>query len=176
MDLDAFLKDHVAKSEQQTTFFHFTDTRNLDLIKKHGLLSRRKLGQMGIQIPAPGGNRWSMESADRLGLDRYVSLCLTRDHPMEFAARQGGQVKDVVYLPIRPDIIKTKGAMMTGGVSNRAGIVPEAPGEVLEKLDIEVIYRRTVWTDAAIKERRSVAKKFEILIPDQVPLEYILNI
>lgn len=76
MDLDAFLKDHVAKSEQQTTFFHFTDTRNLDLIKKHGLLSRRKLKELGIQIPAPGGNQWSMESADRLGLDRYVSLCL----------------------------------------------------------------------------------------------------
>ena len=176
MDLDAFLNDHVAKSQQQTTFFHFTDTRNLDLIKKHGLLSRRKLKELGIQIPAPGGNQWSMESADRLGLDRYVSLCLTPSHPMEYGARQGGQIKEVVYLPIRPEIIKTKGVMMTGGVSNKAGIVPEAPGEVLEKLDLEVIYRKTDWTDASVKERRKAAQKFEILVPDRVSLEYILNI
>jgi hypothetical protein len=83
MDLDDFLKHHVEKSKQQTTFFHFTDTRNLDLIRKHGLLSRRRLRESSIQIPAPGGNQWSMDSADRLGLDRYVSLSLTASHPME---------------------------------------------------------------------------------------------
>jgi hypothetical protein len=96
MNLDDFLKDHVAKSELQTTFFHFTDIRNLDLIKKHGLLSRRKLNELGIQIPAPGGNKWSMESADRLGLDRCASypspleqqatVCLANRH------EQGGQL------------------------------------------------------------------------------------
>lgn len=176
MDLDAFLTDHVAKSEQQTTFFHFTDTRNLDLIKKHGLLSRRKLKELGIQIPAPGGNKWSMDSADRVGLDRYVSLSLTDSHPMEHPARKGGQIKQVVYLAIRPDIIKTEGVMMTEEVSNKAGVVPASPGEVLEKLDLEVIYRRTNWADSSIKERRKVALKFEILVPDQIPLEYILNV
>lgn len=176
MDLDTFLKEHVAPSKLQNTFFHFTDTRNLELIKQHGLLSRRKMSKLGIEIPAPGGNQWSRDSADRLGLDRYVSLSLTANHPMEYAARQGGQIKKALYLPIRPDIIKVDGAMMTGGVSNKAGIVPEAPGEVLEKLDLEVIYRNTDWRDASIKERRKNAVKYEILIPDQVPLEYILNL
>ena len=72
MNLDEFLKNHVQKSEQQKTFFHFTDTRNLDLIKKHGILSRRKAKQMGIAIPAPGGNQISIQAADALGLDQYV--------------------------------------------------------------------------------------------------------
>lgn len=176
MDLDVFLKDHVSKGVRQNTFFHFTDARNIDLIKRHGLLSRRKLKELDIQIPAPGGNQWSMEAADRLGLDRYVSLCLTGSHPMEYAARNGGQIKDVVYLPIRPDVIKIPEVMMTGGVSNKSGIVPEAPDEVLEKLDLEVIYRRTNWKDASVMERLKAAEKFEILVPDQVPLEYILKI
>ncbi len=176
MNLDEFLKNHVQKSEQQKTFFHFTDTRNLDLIKKHGILSRRKAKQMGIAIPAPGGNQISIQAADALGLDQYVSLCLKRGHPMEGAARNSGTIKDAAYLAIRPDIIKLPGVMMTGGVSNKTGIVPEAPGEVLEKLDLEVIYRRTNWKDAAVKERLKTAEKFEILVPDSVPLEYILNI
>jgi ssDNA thymidine ADP-ribosyltransferase, DarT len=175
MDLDTFLKDHVAKGVRQTTFFHFTDTRNLDLIKKHGILSRRKLREMCIDIPAPGGNQWSRDAADRLELDRYVSLCLTPSHPMEFLARKGGQIKEATYLPIRPDIIKAKGVMMTGGVSNKSGIVPEAPGEVLEKLDIEAIYRPQ-WGDRSFIERLKVAEKFEILVPDQVPVDYILKL
>jgi ssDNA thymidine ADP-ribosyltransferase, DarT len=166
----------VATSVQQTTFFHFTDTRNLDLIKKHGLLSRRRLKELGISIPAPGGNQWSMDSADRLGLDRYVSLCLTKSHPMEYPARRGGQIKEVMYLPIRPNIIKTEGVMMTAGISNRSGVALEVPSKVLDELDLEVIYRRTDWTDASIKKRRKVAQKFEILVPDEVPVEYILNI
>ena len=66
--------------------------------------------------------------------------------------------------------------MMTGGVSNKSGIVPEAPDEVLENLDLEVIYRRTNWKDASVMERLKAAEKFEILVPDQVPLEYILKI
>jgi hypothetical protein len=176
MNLDVFLKEHVAKGVRQNTFFHFTDTRNIDSIKKHGILSRRKARELDIEIPAPGGNEWSMKSADRLGLDRYVSLCLTASHPMEYAARQGGQIVTAQYLPIRPDILKVPGVMMTGGVSNKAGIVPDAPGEVLEKLDLEVIYRRTNWKDESVKERLKAAEKFEILVPDQVRLEYILKI
>jgi ssDNA thymidine ADP-ribosyltransferase, DarT len=175
MNMDAFLQNHVAKSVQQNTFFHFTDNQNIELIKQHGLLSRRRLKELGVEIPAPGGNQWSRDAADRLGLDRYVSLCLTKDHPMEYLARQAGQIEQVVYLPIRPDIIKVDGVMMTGGVSNRAGIVPEAPGEVLEQLDLEGIYKRTNWGNDAIKERRKAAVKFEILVPDEVPLRYILS-
>ena len=175
MDLDVFLQDHVAKGVRQNTFFHFTDTRNLDLIKKHGILSRRKLREMGINIPAPGGNQWSRDSADRLGLDRYVSLCLTPSHPMEFTARTSGQIEAATYLHIHPNIIKIEGVMMTGGVSNKAGIAPEAPGEVLEKLDIEAIYR-PAWGAPGFVDRLKVAEKFEILVPDQVPLNYILGL
>ena len=40
-------------------FFHFTDTRNLPLIKQHGLLSMRRLKQEGIST-IPGGNQWSL--------------------------------------------------------------------------------------------------------------------
>ena len=33
-------------------FYHFTDTRNLPLIRQNGLLSLRNLNAKGIQIPA----------------------------------------------------------------------------------------------------------------------------
>jgi hypothetical protein len=173
MNLDVFLKDHVEKGTRQKTFFHFTDTRNLDLIRKYGLLSRRRANELGIKIPAPGGNQWSRDAADRLGLDRYVSLCLTPSHPMEYGARKGGQIQEVRYLPIRPEIIKAKGVMMTGGISNKAGLVPESPGEVLEKLDIDAIYQPK-WSETGFVGRLKVAEKFEILVPDHVPSDYIV--
>jgi len=91
-----------------------------------------------------------------------------------YTARQSGQIKEAVYLPIRPDIIKVEGVMMTHDVSNKAGVEPASPGEILDKLDLEVLYRRADWKDEAIKERRKSALKSEILIPDIVPLEYIL--
>src|SRR5690349_18973301 len=102
MDLDTFLKEHVGKSTQQTTFFHFTDTRNIPFIKGQGILSRRKLKEKGIKVPAPGGNELSIQAADAAGLDRYVSLCLKKGHPMEGAARKEGTIKEVAYLGVRP--------------------------------------------------------------------------
>jgi hypothetical protein len=175
MKLDTFLRDHVAPSRQQNTFFHFTDTRNLPLIKKHGILSRRRLKEKGLKIPAPGGNDVSIRAADDAGLDRYVSLCLKTGHPMVGAAQSAGTIEDVTYLKVRPEIIKLRGVMMTDGISNKTGIVPAAPGEVLDKLDTEVIYQRTDWRDPEILKRLQVAEKFEILVPDEVPLEYILD-
>ncbi len=43
--------------------FHFTDRRNLPSIKETGgLFSYAKLKEMGIEIPAPGGNDWSHDA------------------------------------------------------------------------------------------------------------------
>lgn len=176
MELEIFLKKHVDRSGQQRTFFHFTDTRNIPLIKKHGILSRRKMNEMGIEIPAPGGNEVSMRTADAAGLDAYVSLCLKTGHPMEGSAKKAGTIKEVAYLRIQPDIIKVPGVMMTDGISNKTGIVPAAPGEILDKLDTEVIYQRMDWRDPKILARLKIAEKFEILVPNEVPLKYILDL
>src|SRR5712675_1869129 len=80
--------------------FHFTDRRNLESIRAHGLLRLAELGRRALPIAAPGGNRWSHEEDARRGLDEYIHLCLLGEHPMEWAARQSGHIQGTQFLRI----------------------------------------------------------------------------
>ena len=178
MVYDMSLNDFLAKlggSKLHNTLYHFTDTRNLPSIRKYGLLSARRAAEKGIEIVAPGGNEWSQDADEFRGMDEYVHLCLTNDHPMEFRAKESGHLQEVVYLGIRPDIITLDGVLMSDDISNKRGVQPLPILEMLQQLDHEVLYERTDWNDPEIKERRKVAKKFEVLIPDAVPLKYIIT-
>ena len=175
MSIDEFLR-YMQASPLHRTFYHFTDTRNLPLIQEHGILSRKRMERAKIDIPAPGGNNWSMEADARAGMDEYVHLCFKTDNAMEYVARRDGRIKEVIYLQIRPDVIKLPGAQITTDVANKAGVVPGPVLEMLSTLDHQVLYRRTDWHDETIKERLKAADKCEILIPNHVPLPYILNV
>jgi ssDNA thymidine ADP-ribosyltransferase DarT-like protein len=176
MDLDRFITDHVLQSMQQRYFVHFTDSANLASIRQHGLLSMRELQRRGIEIPAAGGNQWSRDADKAAGMDAYVHLCFKRGHPMEKSAVDGGNIKDLRYLPIKPQVIKLPGVMITKDVSNKSGVVPGDPAAMLDQLDLEVLYKRTNWKDPEIYKRLVAAEKCELLIPDHIPLEHIMNI
>ena len=128
---------------------------------------------MGINIPAPGGNEWSMDADRHSGMDAYVCLCFKTDHPMEYCAINEGRIEDITYLRIDPGVIKLHGAMITGDVSNKNGVLPEPASQMLDEIDLEVLYSRTKWKDPVIQERLRAAEKYELLIPNLVPLAYI---
>lgn len=176
MDLDHFIAEHVSRSTQQRYFIHFTDDANLASIRVHGLLSMRQLREGGIEIPAPGGNEWSRQADEASGMDAYVHLCFKTGHPMEKAAVDGGTITNLRRLHIRPEVIKLPGVLITNDVANKSGVVRGAAMTMLDQLDLEVLYTRTNWRDAAIRQRLVVAEKCEIIIPDHIPLEYIINI
>ncbi|MFZ0845265.1 MAG: DarT ssDNA thymidine ADP-ribosyltransferase family protein [Pseudolabrys sp.] len=86
-------------------FYHFTDTRNIPGIKAaNGILSRREATRLKQKIEAVGGNDWSVEADDRTGMDAYVHLCFTNEHPMEFLARQDGRIQSSKFLSISADV------------------------------------------------------------------------
>lgn len=155
------------------TFFHFTDERNIPLIKEHGLLSNRELVRRGLKCLAPGGNQWSIDADVRTGMDRYVHLCLRKQHPMEYMARQEGRIQASRFLRIDPDVLLIGGAQLTDGVSNKTGVNRGDPIGMMHAIDWEVLYLRTNWKDPAIQERLKVASKYEVLIPDAVPVASI---
>ena len=160
-----------------TSFYHFTDRRNAASIRERGgLYSLAALREMGIEIPAPGGNEWSHEADESRGLDRYVHLCFRPNHPMEYVARQDGRIIDSVYLQIHPDILRTKGVMFTADVSNKSGVEAVPLAEALEIIDFKVLYTRTDWTDPEVQQRLRQAEKYELLAPDHVPMKYIRNL
>jgi hypothetical protein len=101
--------------------FHFTDTRNLQFIKEHGLLSLAELNRRSIQIPAAGGNQWSHDADYRMGLAEYVHLCFFNQHPMEFIAKRDGRINESVFFKINPIVLQWEGVRVTLEVANKSG-------------------------------------------------------
>lgn len=108
-------------------------------------------------------------------MDNYVHLCFTKGHPTSYHAIKDGRITDIVWLRINPEIIKLPGVLITDDVSNKSGVVPKEVAEALSEIDVEVIYTRTKWKDPAIKQRLDVVDKYEVVIPDIVPINYVQN-
>jgi len=157
----------------QKPFYHFTDLRNIPLIKTRGLLSLRELKKQEIDIPAAGGNQWSHDADERIGLDGHVHLCLWDEHPMEYIAKKEGRIQNSRFLRIKPDVLSDDGIRFTPDVSNKAGCPIYTFDEALEKMDFEVVYERTDWKDPAIQSRLRATKKYELLVPGSVAIALI---
>jgi hypothetical protein len=157
-----------------TWLHHFTDTRNISSIRKMGgLYSRHHLKKMGVEKFHPGGNQWSLDADEMVGMDKYVHLCLRTNHAMEHIAKQDGRIERTVWLYIdAASVFKTKGVLYSYGVSNKSGMkicpIQEAAGDI----DFQVLYTRTDWHDPEINARLSQAELCEILVPKHVPLKY----
>ncbi len=157
-------------------FFHFTDARNLESIEKYGLLSAEQLARRAIKPEAPGGNNWSMEADQLAGMHRYVHLCFWDEHPMEWRAREDKRIDKTKFLRINPEVLRIEGVMVTSDVSNKSGVAPMPLDTGFAPLDLQVIYTQMDWTDDSVKERMQTSRKYELLIPDEVPLAMIENL
>lgn len=156
--------------------YHFTDIRNLPSIRKHGLLSSHQIRRRSdVDLVAPGGNDWSQEADSIFGVDRYVHLCFFQEHPMEYLARQSGRITSTVFIRIAPTVILEPNVLFCKEVSNKSGasLVPYAQAS---DFDWEVICARTNWKDKSVQDRLRAARKYEILVPDHIPLNLIKNI
>ncbi|RAI38429.1 DarT ssDNA thymidine ADP-ribosyltransferase family protein [Rhodoplanes roseus] len=173
------LKDFISAVETaaiHNSFFHFTDTRNIPSIKQHGLLSMKEIKGRNINVPAPGGNQWSLDADQACGMDQYVHLTFKPGHPMERRALEEKTILEVHRLRISPTILLIPGVLGTTDISNKSGVTPIDILPLIGILDREVIYQRTDWRDPTIQARLQTAEKFEILVPNHVPLQYITNI
>jgi len=153
--------------------YHFTDLRNLPSIRQHGLLCLAESRQRAVSVAAPGGNQWSHDADARLGLDKYVHLCLFDQHPMEWTARRDGHVLQTAFLQIEPTVLGVDGVKFAPGVANKAGTGLLTLDEAIEQMDFEVVYTRLDWKDRAVQERRQAARKYEVLVPTHVPVAMI---
>lgn len=154
-------------------FYHFTDKRNLESIREHGILSRNERKKIGITDVVAGGENHSHD--DSVGLGNYVHLSFTNNHPMGYLAKQSGRIGDMVILGIKPEIIKIAGALVTLEVANKGGGAERyTPGSVFEFIDWEALYDRMDWKVPAVRQRRNTVEKYEILIPNRVPLDLLV--
>ncbi len=174
MSLEEFI--HCVKAGHiHKTLYHFTDIDNLPSIHANGLLSKEQLRIGGIEPKRPGGNDLSHRLDREKGIFDHVSLCLTLNHPMKYVAQSDGRISHPRYLRIRPEIVVTEGVLFSFGVANATEVRIVALKEALPAMDLEVLYRRTDWSDPEIQQRLRAAEKYEILIPRSVPVHMILD-
>jgi hypothetical protein len=170
------INDFVEQVLAGKHLFHFTDDRNLPSIRQHGLLSIQELKRRAIGVEAPGGNDWSHDADHHYGLDKYVHLCVTNQHPMEYRARQEGRIASCSYLKISPQALLTDGTLFSLDVSNKAGVPIHGFEAAAPLMDIEAMTKKMNWKDPAEFERVKAVRKYEVLIPNSVSLELITGL
>ena len=177
MTVDQFI-EMIRKSRRHCHLYHFTGRENIPSIRKNGLVSKERMRAEGWWPKAAGGNKLSHQLDTRYGINPYVSLCFTQNHPMLFRVHEEGRLLDSLYLKICPEILRIADTLFSFGVANAATAqhlpVAEAVRQ-FDELDIEVLYSRTNWSDPEVNKRLRDAEKFEILIPDNVPTDCIVG-
>ncbi|MFC6585338.1 DarT ssDNA thymidine ADP-ribosyltransferase family protein [Sulfitobacter aestuariivivens] len=126
--------------------------------------------------PAPSGNQWSWDADDHKGVSNYVSLCLTMNHPMKFAALKEERISKPRYLGIQPEVLLRDGVLFSADIANKADVALRPLDEALAEIDEQVIYTRTDWRDPQVKARLDAAERYEILVPKRVPLGLISRV
>jgi ssDNA thymidine ADP-ribosyltransferase, DarT len=159
--------------------YHFTDARNLPLIRTlGGLWSTARLREQAQEF-FPGGNPWSLEQDQRFGMDAYVHLCWATGHPMVWHIRQRDATVRMIYLQIDRAILFEPNVRFSPGVANSVNMVTHSVQEAVdcEMIDYDALYGNIgALGEAGPQARRQKAERSEILVPDCVPIRYIRNL
>ncbi|HUR36948.1 MAG TPA: DarT ssDNA thymidine ADP-ribosyltransferase family protein [Terriglobales bacterium] len=123
--------------------FHFTDSRNIESIKQHGLLTTQELRERGI-FAITGGDEASLGIDTAKGFDRYVRLSFCRHHPMSHDARERGSIEQLRILRVCPTVLLREGVLLADRVAtaNESELGPA--DDMILKMDYEATYR---WMD-----------------------------
>jgi len=154
--------------------YHFTDTRNLPSIREMGgLYSMQQLKRLGAKSVFPGGNDWSRSADIRFGMDQYIHLCFRQNHPMEFLARERGEIKQTHWLRIdAKKVFKLDGVRFSPGVANKSGAEHCSIQDASDKIDYDVLYNGWDLRNTEVQTRMRNAERCEVLVPEFVPIKY----
>lgn len=134
------LVDCIKNSNQHKCLYHFTDAANLDSIQTHGLLSTKQRRIKGIKPPYRGGNFISHRADRKKGIEDYVFLSFTNEHPLHYLAKDDGRLPNPVWLKICPKILLMNDVKYADSVANGndAMLIPiaDAIGKLMKRLYI----------------------------------------
>ena len=157
-----------------TKLYHFTDRDNLEsIIANGGLYSWADCDNRGITIAKPGGSSQSRSLDRRDGLQNYVRVCFTRQHPMMFVAMNDGRISNPVILEIDLDVVFWKGTMYADRNATKNGARIGSDINALKRIHFQSV-KADKHFDLDVDEQPFF--QAEILVPNCIPLEYITNI
>ena len=171
-EIQNILQQHNIKK-----LYHFTDRDNLEvIIKNGGLYSWKDCEEKGITIPKPGGGgpgslSWSLDA--RSGLQNYVRVSFTQQHPMMFIAMNEGRISNPVILEINPDVLYEESTKYSDRNATRNGALIGDDVDAFKRIHFQTVKAKTHF-DLDTEEQPFY--QAEILVKNFIPLEKILNI
>lgn len=157
--------------------YHFTDARNLRSIEAlEGIYSTAKLKQLDAEYH-PAGDEQSLELDVKSGMDQYVHLCFRLRHPMAHHVKERNSEADLRYLRIDRAILYQEGVQFSTGVGYAKGVETVSIQEAADRdmIDYQVLYTYMPWSDPEVQARRLAAELSEILVPDYVSMDFIMD-
>ncbi|MBQ9163691.1 MAG: DUF4433 domain-containing protein [Bacteroidaceae bacterium] len=171
-DFKEILDRHNIKS-----LYHFTDRENLtEIINNGGLYSWKDCEEKGISIPKPGGGGPGALSRGLdvyKGLERYVRLSFTRNHPMMYVAMNEGRISNPVILEIDVDVLFDTKTLYSNMNTARNGANIGENLASFESIHFDTVKAKNHF-DLDIEEQPYY--QAEILVKNFIPLNKIKNI
>lgn len=159
------------------TLYHFTDRDNLEsIIKNGGLYSWKDCLDKGITIAKPGGGgygslSWNLDQ--KRGLEHYVRVSFTRQHPMMYIAMNDGRISNPVILEIDPSVLYDENVKYANMNATRNGVGIGGNLSDFKAIHFETVKARNHF-DLDIEEQPYY--QAECLIKKHIPLSSIKNI
>ena len=153
--------DQCLKNNSIHSLYHFTDRRNVDSIRSHGLLSLEACRKRGIEVPRPGGNTISQDQDHRNGFGNCIHLSLVKRSKMLGQATADERKLSPVWLEISSRVAIWKRTRFD--IGNSARYRPETGSELV---DLEKIF-------ADGRPNCPFLGQAEILVCSSIPVEFI---
>ncbi len=164
----------VVQNRMHGHLLHMTDAAHLSTIETHGLLSARRALELGVAPKYPGGNDLSRSLDASRGLDNAVFLSFFNSGLMP--KHEDSRRRRPVILKIDARILYQPGVQVALGRANSANTSIYKPAGAFYKMDWDVIFGDVDGSNVHEKARVIRVYDYEVLVPDQVPPEFILGI
>lgn len=165
MDLKQALSQYGIKS-----VYHFTDRANLPSIQKYGIQSLKNIFELDIPVKHFGAEELSHTLDARRGFDKYVHLSFVQDHPMYYAAKARGNIKDPIWIELDISVLLDKKTLFCDKVANKTNANLFDANGVMKFIDFDsLVYAKDFNT-------RKEARKAEILVHDSISTDKIKGI
>jgi hypothetical protein len=155
-------------------FYHFTDIANIPSIKKNnGLYSWWRANQLGIDVPMPGGIGFGRELDKLYGLENYVRICFTKNHPMLYVAKKEGRIKNPIILEIDISVAFLQETRFSNMNATKTGHKQGKTLDDLKRIRFDLLKLPNHFD---IPEEDKHFYQAEVLVLEKIPLKYITNI
>lgn len=157
-----------------TKLYHFTDRDNLDsIVSNGGLYSWADCEAKGITISKPGGSAQSRSLDSRDGLQNFVRISFTPQHPMMYVAMNDGRISNPIILEIDLEVILDTTSKFANMNATKTGANVGSSLDDFKKIHFSAFRSKTHFD---LPEEEQKFFQAEVLVKNHIPLSAILNL